>query len=59
MVSRESRLESKIMYAEELIKTSPKFCNQKVERLLYAILDLTIEMAKILLDRHSAEDDLK
>ena len=55
----DNMLQVKINCAEELLKTSPKFCNQKVERLLYAILDLVVELAKRMIEDKNTEDDLK
>lgn len=56
----DNMLKVKIKYAKELLKTSPKFCNQKMELLLYVILDLVVELAeRMIADKNNAEDDLK
>ena len=55
----DNKLQVKINCAEELLRTSPKFCNQKVERLLYTILDLVVELAKRMIADKNTEDDLK
>ncbi len=53
-------LKVKIKYAKKLLKTSPKFCNQKMELLLYIILDLVVELVEhMIADKNNAEDDLK
>lgn len=56
----DSILKVKIKYAKELLKTSPKYCNQKMELLLCILLDLVVELVEhIIADKNNTEDDLK
>lgn len=56
----DNKLKFKIEYAKELLNTSPKFCNQKMELLFYTILDLVVELVEhMIADKNNAEDDLK
>ena len=56
----DNMIKVKIKYVKKQLKTSPKFCNQKMELLLYITLDLIIELAeRMIADKNNAEDDLK